>query len=814
MAIKRLVFVMLAGTAVTGAGTASAQTRPPVQSQDDTTTQPSAADRDIIVTATRVETSILKTPLAITALTPEQLSEQGITSTDDLNGAAPGVVISSFTQGLQVTVRGIGSQDTSEKGDPSAAFLLDGIYIPRFQGTGGAFYDVARVEILRGPQGTLFGRNSTAGVVNVISRRPTPQFEGGFNASYGNFGTRTADFFVSGPVSDTLMGRFAGSYQRQGNFIIANPASRFGSSPRQRDISFRGQLLWQPTPDFEVLLRGDYSYMNGSNLGLVDEKNFYRYSNAPVPFNFVQTPFGPGPNRPPPALPFGAPTTYFDNSSAARRLSAELLPLKPENRNRYWGVSAEVTWDLGPIVATYIGSHRELTRDEDFTNPVGPSSTSNFLLQTNREDSHELRLATDGIDRLTAQVGAYYFRENGDFEYATYDNDISRAGGTNPFTIQNLFPVPGIRVTALGNLYPKVGARNYSGFGQLTYELIDNVRLTGGARYSNDSRRREGGGTLAQGVRFGTPGDVILPYLAEQKGDAVTWRAGIDWTPSESVLFYAAVATGYKSGGLNDGCLAGTVINGQPCTSPQVARRADQLVYRPERVTSYEAGIKGSLFDRKVRYSLGAYHYDYSDLQLLVSEPTPIPGVSVVGYSNAPAVDVDGVELETTTYISDLTTLVLNGAYNNARYVDYSPFPGFNFAGAKLDRAPKWTASASLTQDIPLGGAQRIRLQVGTRWSDDYVLTSFGQGFQVRQSSFFKSDASIGFGDVDRGIIVQAFVRNIEDTVEINSFQAGPGYIPFPNPQVPGTGAYTYLATGQIGFGAPRTYGVRLSFMF
>lgn len=774
------------------------------------------SDEEIIVTATRVETTLSKTPVAVTALNNETLATKGIQSAADLDRAAPGLAVNRFGQGLQYTIRGVTSQDLTEKGDPSAAFLLDGVYIPRAQATGAAFFDLTRVEVLRGPQGTLFGRNATAGVINVIARRPTPQFEAGMNATVGNFGTYSGDFFASGPVSDTLMARFAVAYQQQGSFLIDNPASAFKIPPVRKDISFRMQTLWKPSSRFSLLLRGDYSYMAGHNFTLQDESSIHRFNNPPIAFNFVPvigpggTPVGFTPDRPAP-LPVNGPAEYFDNSSRERRQSNTLLPIRPENANTYWGAMAESTLDLGPVTFTYLGSHRELTRNENFVNKIGPAPTPNRTLSRNIEDSHELRVATNSLGRLFIQAGAYYFRERGNFSNYSYDNAIS--SGT-PFSINRIFGglLPGI--TTFGFNYPTIGARNYSFFGQAVYSITPTLRLTAGARYSNDTKTRVGGATYQRGVNF-APGDIFAPYSSSQENSKLTWRAGLDWDANDTTLIYAAVATGYKAGGINDGCLAGSTVNGVTCNDPQVARPAELLTYRPETITSYEGGIKARFFDHRLSLNLAAYHYDYRDLQLLIAAPVG-GGVSVAFYGNAPKAKVDGVELEGSAQITDTTKFDFDATFTNARYTDYSPFPGFKFDGKALDRAPRFALGGTLSQDVPLGGNQRLRFSIGTRWSDEYFLSAFGVGFQVRQKPFTKSDASITFADTGKKLVIQAFVRNIEDYVEANFYLQGAGYVPGPAPTAtnPFGGAYSYLDTGQVGLGAPRTFGLRASVAF
>lgn len=742
---------------------------------------------EIVVTAQRVETLLSETPLAITALSEEDLRDKGVQSAVDLNQLAPGLSVNRFGQGLQVTIRGVTSQDLTEKGDPSAAFLLDGVYIARPQGIGGTFFDIERVEILRGPQGTLYGRNATAGVINVISKKPTDYMEMTLNGSVGNLNSYDMNFAISGPVSPTLSARFAGSYSQQDSYIIQDPNSPFDIPPARQDYSWRAQLLWKPSDNFDVLIRGDYAYLAGSNFAVVSEDNFFDYSSS-VP---------PVPSTP----------TELHLSSEQQRQSNAIIPIELGNNNRSWGVALEANWDVGPVTFTYLGSHRELERNENFLTELLTVYAANLSNANVTEESHELRFATNTKEPFFLQAGAYYFEEKGDLENYVYDTPISAPPGSF-ISAQNL--VGGGIYPVFGSAFDRVYARNYSFFGQGTYEFITDLSLTVGARYSNDRKDRRGGFVQQLDLQFDPATDLFSPTLADTKNDEITWRVGLDWDVTGNTLIYGAVATGYKAGGFNDGCLAGTSVNGIPCVVPLPA---ELLTYEPEEITSYELGVKTALFNKNVRLNLAAFHYDYENLQLLSSFPT-VPGQAGVAlYVNARAATVEGVELEGSAHIFSNTDVDFTLSYLDAKYDEYFPrvdlgAAGPDFAGLPLDRSPEWTASAYVSQTFPLSGGTAFRVTAGTRWSDDYYLSNYILGYQVKQSSYFKSDVTVTYANpLDRWYI-QAFVKNIEDNVEANFYRSGFGYLSL-DPNAPPA-----LLTGYVGIGAPRTFGVRASIGF
>ncbi len=767
---------------------------------------------EIFVTATRVETAIEKTPIAITAITDKALRDGGIVTAADLDKSAPGLSVNRFGQGLQFTIRGVTSNDLTEKGDPSAAFLLNGVYLARPQATGSAFFDVARVEVLRGPQGTLYGRNATAGVINVITKRPTSDTQGAVNLTYGNYGMINGDMAVGGAVSETLMARFAASYSQQDSYLIDNPASPFKLGKQRKDIAVRGQLLWEPSADFNVLIRADYAYLNGHNFTLVPETNFYNYAGSTPP-SLTPTGFVPAnitPNRTP-------------GSSKDRRRSDAILPVDPENRNRSYGISAEMNWDIGPATVTYVGSHRRFNRDEDFSTELVFSDTANIVKARSKEDSHELRIATDEREPLFVQVGAYYFRDRNPFANYLYDNAIN-ATPTNPLTVKNILggkPTFNPNIPADPNnpfaqfvnvptypvflsTYDKSGATNYSFFGQGIWTVTPEVRLTAGMRYSNDTKERTGSVRQQLTFDFNPLTDTFRPVDAKTKFDKLTWRVGLDWDVTPDFLLYGAVATGYKSGGFNDGCLAGSVVNGVTCFQPLTE---DQLFYKPETITSYEGGLKGSLFDGSWKFSLAGFHYDYKNLQLLTTVGANAAAGIVALYVNAPSAKINGVELESTVYVADNTRLNFDGAYTKGTFGNYTPSPGVNFKGNSLDHIPNWAFGASVTQRFPLGNGGDISASLGTRWTDDYVLSAYSVGYQVTQPSFFKSDASLTYNAPDDRWYIQGFVKNIEDNVEANFLLGGFGFLPPPFP----AGSF---GPGSIGIGSPRTFGVRAGAKF
>lgn len=707
---------------------------------------PSAADDnsgDIIVTAQRTESLASKTPIALSAISGDSLRTAGITNPTTLGEQVPNLAITRGN-GLQITIRGVTSSDGSEKGDPSAAFLLDGIYIARPQVQETSFYDIARVEVLRGPQGTLYGRNTTAGVVNVISNRPVDRFEAAVNGAYGNFNNVQADAMINVPVADWLAIRASGSYDRRDSFLKPSPGERYDFDPFKKNLSGRLQALIKPTSRMDLLIRADYSSLQGNPLQNVRGIRFFNVSN--------------------PRDPVRLPTTSDD-----LRTLGYLTTQQGRMDNDTWGISGELNWDLGPVAMTYLGSYREFTRDEVLTTLLGSPVPSTFK-GTYRQNSQELRFATTGSGPLKLQAGGYFFRETSAID----------------FFLRNAIP----GVPFYGFPQDPVLNKTYGVFGQGTYELVEGFRVTLGARYSHDDKSRVGGTVRQQTETYNPATDSILINSAAISSSKVTYRAGVEYDAGARTLLYGTFSTGYKAGGFNDGCIAGTVVNGLTCNQ---ARPADVLYYQPETLNSYEIGLKTRFAGNAVRLNASAFYYDYNNLQL--SQLIIVNGGPSAQTSNAAKARVKGVEVEGVITPAPRNRVDLSFTYLDAHYVDYLPLglanPSVSYAGRPLDRSPKVVVAAGYNYTLPIG-ASEIVFGARTRMSSSYVLTAYSVPAQYRQPSFTQTDLTVTYNAPDQRWYLQGFARNLENTVTLTSTDS----------------------RGNMGISDPRTYGVRAGMRF
>ncbi|HET6522876.1 TonB-dependent receptor [Sphingopyxis sp.] len=705
------------------------------------------ANGDIIVTAQRTETLASKTPVAITALSGDTLRAAGVTNPTELQNLVPNFSMVRG-DGLQITIRGITSSDTTEKGDPSAAFLLDGIYIARPQAQEVSFFDIGRIEVLRGPQGTLYGRNTTAGVVNVISNRPKDEFEAAANATVANFDTRQADGMINVPVSDLLSLRFAGSYDRRDSYLIAPEGETTKDNPFKDNLSGRGQALFTFLPDMSLLLRAEYSRMRG--ISLSDTLNGHYYASLD------------------PADPGYADQRYIGHQFSSGELRERQSPnIAPRTRNHSLVLSGEYVWDFGPMTLTYLGAYQKFRRN-DVTSLGGIASGAKADY---RQTSHELRFATNNIDRLTLQFGGYFFDEKAKIDAYALD----------------IFGIP------FNRFYQNpVKSQNYAAFGQATYEVMDGLRLTLGGRYSHDKKSRVGTTFFQQSPVFDPDTDLALANSAAISSSKFTWRAGLDHDLNERTLIYGSVATGYKAGGFTDGCLDGTTTNGVVCNQPVPA---DLLFYKPETLKAYEVGVKTRMLDNAIRLNASAFYYDYTNMQLSTFKVVNNAVLFVI--ANASSSTVKGIEVEANIVPSSRNRVDLSFNYLDAKFDKYFPLGEGSepdFAGRPLDRSPKVTASASYTYTYPFINGANLAFNVRTRLSDSYVLSSYATGQQFRQPSYTQSDASLRYSALDDRWYAEVFVKNIENEIVVTNVVNFAGVAVTP--------------------GDPRTYGARMGFRF
>ena len=445
---KRNLTVFVAGSLSAGllCGPALAQTVP--QASPEQASDPAAQEatglEDVVVTAERREGSVQRTPAAITSVSGENLASRGVTDLLSAASLAPSVHVNNYSSGVQIVVRGVYAQSPSPSADPAIAFNLDGIYLARPAAASAAFYDVSRIEVLRGPQGTLYGRNATGGSFNLITNKPTQTLGGRLDSGVGNYGLWQTTAVANIPLSDTLAFRGAFNLIKHAGYTDNAPVE---DGNDQDSLASRVQLLWKPTDTFDLRLIADYSKQTG--VGPAGRL----LTNRSEEFAFA-----------------------LNTASAIKSVN--------------WGTSAEANWDLGPVTLTYVGGYRALDYvfryDNDYSTARGAVTN---ITQEQHQVTNELRLSSNGDGPLKYIVGAYQF-----FESSPYNQTQIQTPSVG-YTLQLDAPLIEARAYAL------FGQATYSitdrlrVTGGLRYTVDDKKQearyLLNGAELTNNSGQRD-----------------------------------------------------------------------------------------------------------------------------------------------------------------------------------------------------------------------------------------------------------------------------------------------------------------------------------
>ena len=667
---------------------------------------------EIIVTAQKREENLREVPMSIFATSGDQLKAMGVSDTADLAKIVSGFTFNYSAYGAPVfTIRGVGFQDTALAASPTVSVYVDEITRPFSIEAVDTSLDVSRVEVLKGPQGTLFGQNATGGAINYVTNKPTADFAAGINVSYGRFDTLRTDGFVSGPITDTLGFRLAADYVNSGPW--QKSYTRDASLGRQDKFTGRAMLQWQPTPELSVLLTGsmhlDRSETRAPQLFAIKIQN----PQTPLPPGYLAYPLAPLNNR-------AADWSDCINASPFED-PAGCVPLK--KNTEYYSGSLRIDYDVSPdVTISSLTSYQDFDRlepiDLDGTTFRNYESVQQGYLKTFYQ---ELRVTGSlGGEGNWIVGGNYQHDDTVDTLLQSYSDSSSRTifdlllGPTQPLNEQN------IKTYALfGNVEMPIGAitlhggaryttqkRDFRGCGQdggdgswsLVSQAIQNFLITGdpffGGAFPDPSM---GPGIDAGPGGCGTTGPApgFLPayVLDKLNEDNLSWRVGAKWTISRDHMVYANLSRGYKAGAF---------------PTAATARSVQLLPAVQESLLAYEIGVKSEFFDRRVRFDASAYYYDYTNKQIrgFVLDPVFGPLAALV---NVPQSSVKGFDAGLTTYPVDGLTIGGNIAYADSKikgsFTNYNYLGELqNFTGEAFPHSPKWQATANMEYRFPAGG--------------------------------------------------------------------------------------------------------------
>ncbi len=648
---------------------------------------------DIVVTARRVSESVQKVPLAITVVGTEQLTDSSVRGIKDLQGLAPAMSITTGNGGpstANIAIRGQTQADSLLVTDPSVAVYLNEINLPRQIGLRSAFLDVDQVQVLKGPQGTLFGKNTTGGALLLRTKRPDLSEAGGyFQGSAGNLGTMQLTGAVGAPLIDGVLGvRFAGQIATKDGYGRNAIGQKLGD---QYDRAARLSVLAEPTENLSVFLTADYSKLtsNGS-VSRVTRLNPLAFSPSGAPLNGLASALNQA------VAQLGLTRTVANYTTAYNLLQADMFPAG----NRYdtkgvervfayleiYGFSGDVSLDLGDVTLRSITGYRNTARndqqdyDQSRFEIVRPR---NFVYSD--QFTQEVQLLAS-IGNLELIAGGFYSHEHG-----WEGSQTKQLGLINPAS------------PSFANYY--VTNESYAGFAQANYALTDTLKVTGGFRYTKvtqdvDIRSANALGCVVPIVVRPDPAICSAPFDLSSKKPS--YLASVDWQATPDILLYAKTSSSFRGGGFN---VRGGSSGG---ANPYIA-------FDPETATDYEIGFKGDLFDRKVRLNLAGYYTDYSDIQK--SSLIVVNNTIVTVINNAAKGKIYGGEAELTWQPIPELTLNASGAWTHTEYTRFVEANGNDRSNEPFP-VPEWQYTVSGKYSAPLGNGD-LSLYAAWRWQDD-----------------------------------------------------------------------------------------------
>jgi iron complex outermembrane receptor protein len=751
---------------------------------------------DIVVTAQRRSESIQDTPVAVSAYGGNDLKNRGVENLQDLSSINPSLNVAIYQGEAQVYMRGIGTPIIIGGTDSSTAIHADGVYLSRAAAAVPAFFDVERVEVVRGPQGTLYGRNATGGSINVIARGPTESFEGSASLTVGNYNRFQVFTGISGPLGDTVRFRVAGQVNYRNGYTTVQRSAVDPLGFRQsdnvedaREIFLRAKLEFDVTGKLNLLLSGDY----------------YRADDKAVTWHVMDLGYSQGGFVTNPA--FIAAT----DAAAARGEFSELKSrsmfsdIEFYNKPEIYGISGRLEWQVDDFTLSSLTAYR-------YTNPNNRNdldfSTANASDQVREEQheqfSQEFQLSSPTSGRLQYVIGAFYFRETNDIRNEYFLATIPDLVGFAPAPDCCLLLLNGdAQTTALAL------------FADGSFDVSQTFAIRFGARYSYERRDGSNNVQLDRVPAFNN----IFEFNAVSF-KAFTPKIGAEYKPNSDTLLYATIVRGFKSGGFNVGSYQNDAFD-------------------PEFIWSYEGGAKLDLFDRRLRLNIAAFYYDYSDLQVQDTEQNNVL-IRNAASARIKGIEVEGTAAPTKNWKIDFTAAYLDARfqrfvsadpkYNNylaalgisnpnagacppgtpGAYLPNNPACPFqqDLSGAFLPKAPQWKFSIGSEYRFDLSGAGSLTLRGDLSWQDRIYFSAFQDREPVagalalavmEQDAFAWLRARATYRNRTDSWSLAAYVDNITDArVITNSIFTG---------DIVGSRVAGNLAP-------PRTFGVEASIRF
>jgi iron complex outermembrane receptor protein len=746
----------------------------------------SAHVEEIIVTAQKRAQSLSDVSLAVSAVSADALVNSQTNSIESLQYLIPSISFGNDFNFAKLFIRGIGLNSSFPGADPSVALHVDGAVIAQAGAQMSAMFDLERVEVLRGPQGTLYGRNATGGAVNLITAKPTDTLDGYARLTIGGDDLQTlAEAAVGGPFSDTVRARLAVRYfDREGYGVNELTGNDIDNAEQ---LSTRASVEFLPDESFNLLLTGEFHRED-------DRSNAIHFRAASFPNATAPTTAGAVDLRSLATLP------GFGVSSDPRNVRANVDPI---NDRTTYALTATATWDVTDAwtvrsISNYRDYEAEFYQDFDVSSypgcrqplvgltstctlPAGFTRTSGNHWQPlyQHQLSEELQLNYES-DRLHGLVAAYYLKE-----HIRIENHL----GFNPVPDFSSDPAD-VRAIFDGTM----DVETWAVFGNATYDLTEQFSLKAGARYSWEERKVISYQSTATGPSPApAPAALGYPWVREKDWSNFSPQLGVEYRPQDGLMTYFTWAKGFKSG---------TSVIGE----------AGKEFVNPEKVDSFEVGLKSRLLDNRLQLNLAAFYHEVEDAQFQFTFPLALPPNFTTEMRNAAQVEGKGIELETSWRVtpaftldtavawldSEFTAFLAPNPLNPAGYTSTSTANAIlqDLSGNRTRMSPEWTATVHPSYDLDLNNGGTLTLSANAIYKGKQYHSEFNDD-RMSSDAYTIVDANILYAAPGQRYTVNLWAKNLTD-------------------EFVWAGSYAVASTRTIGgtLLPPRTYGVTAGVKF
>ncbi len=725
--IRTFLTLGVAGAALLASPANAASWQPEAAADEPAQDAPATQEEgEMVVTARRTEETLQTVPGAVSAFGERALERIQAQDTTGLQGAVPNLNIvqgRGSSNATNIYIRGVGQPDALQTFDPAIGVYIDGVYYSRIRGTQLDLLDLQRVEVLRGPQGTLYGKNTIGGALSILTRRPGQELRGQASLTYGAYNQAEARLSVSGPISDTISAGIAVMHAQRDGFVEDQVLDRDYNDRDTR--AARASLAFTPNERLRIDLTADYSEDDAA-------------LSTGQPLNSLTYLIGGGTAL---ALPSN-PTSYD--------FTVRTTPSLPNSTDlRHWGLAMNIAYDVSDAVTLRsITAYRQLDTDDYVDIDATQLEMGDVFVGVNQNQVSQEFQVNLNAGPLVGVAGLYFLRERVTSHQEAYADDLIGPLLGNP--------------TFLRTIDDDLETTSYAAYANLSYEIVPNLRLSGGIRYTSETKDYfRTTSTFSTSPLLASL--VPFEFVAENTWDDFSPMASIDYRFSDSVMIYARYSRGFKSGGFNG-------------RANSVAERTQ---YEPETMNSYEAGIRSTIADQ-LRLNLTGFYNDYRDFQARVSgtglDPVtnlPSPQLSVL---NAGELSMKGFEIEAAW--TPLQGLLIDTqiGYLDAQYEEFADvrFPGGSRAFQTPAFAPKWTVRIGAQYEsnlgehgfVTVGGQGRYRSEMALAVDNTFINGAVGTTTRIEglfSDPYWVADARIVWEDRDRRYSLGLYGQNLFD---------------------------------------------------